>query len=289
MEKSNNQMTGKICLITGANTGIGKATAIGLAKMAANVVMVCRNRERGQKALAEIKRESGNDSVRLFFADLSSQAQIHQLVKDFKAKFSNLHVLINNAATVPKHRQTTEDGMEMQLAVNHLAPFLLTNLLIDTLKDSAPSRIITVASKVHRGAAIDFGDLQSEKSYRRRQAYAMTKLANILFTYELARRLEGAKITANCLHPGVIATNLVTDYIGLPRSLHNISSIIGASPERGAQTSIYLASSPQIENVNGAYFIKKQRANSSPESYDKQMAKRLWQDSMQLTGLDETL
>lgn len=289
MEKQINQMRGKICMITGANAGIGKATAVGLAKMAATVVMVCRSQERGEKALANIKQKSGNDSVHLLLADLSSQAQIRQLVNDFKAQFSKLHVLINNAATVPKKREATEDRIEMQFAVNHLAPFLLTNLLMEILIDSAPSRIITVASEAHHGATINFDDLQSEKSYHPGKVYSMTKLSNILFTYELARRLVGIGVTANCLHPGVIATNLLADYMGVPRPLRKVSSMIGASPEKGAETPIYLASSPEVKNVSGGYFIKKQQTDSSPESYNEQTAKKLWQESMELTGLDGTI
>jgi NAD(P)-dependent dehydrogenase (short-subunit alcohol dehydrogenase family) len=182
-------ITGKICMVTGANAGIGKATALVLAQMGATVVMICRNRERGEAALNEIKRVSGNDNVSLLLADLSSQNSIRQLVENFKTQYTALHVLINNAGNIPMERTITEDGIETQFAVSHLSYFLLTNLLLDVLKASAPSRIINVASTLHQFATISFDDLQSEHSYQPSQVYNRTKLANILFTYELARRL----------------------------------------------------------------------------------------------------
>ena len=270
-------------MVTGANAGIGKATALGLAKMAATVLMVCRNRERGEAALTEVKRESGNDAVSLLLADLSSQTSIRHLAADFKAKYSHLHVLINNAGIITKKRVLTEDKLETQFAVNHLAYFLLTNLLLDTLKVSGPARIVNVSSHAHQRASIDFDNLQSERSYHRTHVYAWTKLANVLFTYELSRRLEGTQVTANCLHPGVIATNLVGDY--LPRPLRFITQIIGASPEKGARTPLYLATSPEVEGVTGKYFVDQKAVPSSAASYDRTTARRLWQASAELTGL----
>ncbi|MCI0560464.1 MAG: SDR family oxidoreductase [Nitrososphaera sp.] len=280
-------MTGKICMITGANTGIGKATALGLAKMGATVVMVCRNRERGEVALTEIKKESGNNSVALLLTDLSSQKSIRRLVSDFKTQYSSLHVLINNAGTIPQQRTVTEDALETQFAVNHLAYFLLTNLLLDVLIVSAPARIINVSSQVHQGAALNFEDLQSERSYHSTQVYGQTKLANVLFTYELARRLQGTHVTANCLHPGVIATNLLSDYMGMPRGLRFTAKLLGASPEKGAQTSLYLATSPEVEKISGKYFVEQKSVQSSQASYDEIAASQLWQVSAKLTGLSE--
>ncbi|MEE9124309.1 MAG: SDR family oxidoreductase [candidate division NC10 bacterium] len=276
-------MAGKTCILTGANTGIGKATALGLAKMGATVVMVCRSLERGEAAMAEIKRGSGNDSVSLLLADLSSRAAIHRLAADFKAKYPNLHVLINNAAIIPKKRTVAEDGLETQFAVNHVAYFLLTNLLLDQLKASAPSRIINVSSQVHNGASIDFDDLQSERSYSPTRVYGWTKLANVLFTYELAHRLEGTRVTVNCLHPGTVATNMLADY--MPGGLRFLAKMIGVSSEEGAQTSLFLATSPEVEGVSGKYFVNQGAVHSSKASYDKTAARRLWQVSAELTGL----
>ncbi len=276
-------MAGKTCILTGANTGIGKATALGLAKMGATVVMVCRSLERGEAAMAEIKRGSGNDSVSLLLADLSSRAAIHRLAADFKAKYPNLHVLINNAAIIPKKRTVAEDGLETQFAVNHVAYFLLTNLLLDQLKASAPSRIINVSSQVHNGASIDFDDLQSERSYSPTRVYGWTKLANVLFTYELAHRLEGTRVTVNCLHPGTVATNMLADY--MPGGLRFMAKMIGVSSEEGARTSLFLATSPEVEGVSGKYFVNQGAVHSSKASYDKTAARRLWQVSAELTGL----
>lgn len=276
-------MTGKTCMVTGANTGIGKATALGLAKMGATVVMVCRSLERGEAAMVEIKRGSGNDSVSLLLADLSSRAAIHRLAADFKAKYPNLHVLINNAGIIPKKRTVAEDGLETQFAVNHVAYFLLTNLLLDQLKASAPSRIINVSSQVHNGASIDFDDLQSERSYSPTRVYGWTKLANVLFTYELAHRLEGTRVTVNCLHPGTVATNMLADY--MPGGLRFLAKMIGVSSEEGAQTSLFLATSPEVEGVSGKYFVNQGAVHSSKASYDKTAARRLWQVSAELTGL----
>lgn len=276
-------MKGKICMVTGANAGIGRATALGLAKMGATVVMVCRSRERGEAALAEITRESGNNSVVLLLADLSSQTAIRDLAAEFTTSFPGLHVLINNAGIIPKGRTVTEDGLEAQFATNHLACFLLTNLLLDTLKASAPARIINVSSKVHEGAFLNFNDLLSERSYRPSHVYAWTKLANVLFTYELARRLEATRVTANCLHPGAVATNLLADY--LPNTLRFMTKIIGVSAEKGARTSLYLATSPEVEGVSGKYFVNQQPVPSSKVSYDRTAARRLWEASAKLTGL----
>jgi NAD(P)-dependent dehydrogenase (short-subunit alcohol dehydrogenase family) len=276
-------MIGKICMVTGANAGIGKSTALVLGKMGATVVMICRNRERGEAALNEIKRVSGNDNVSLLLADLSSQNSIRQLVENFKTQYTALHVLINNAGNIPKERTITEDGIETQFAVSHLAYFLLTNLLLDVLKASAPSRIINVASTLHQFATISFDDLQSEHSYQPSQVYNRTKLANILFTYELARRLCGTQVTANCLHPGVTDTKLLSDFV--PIHLRFLVKIISSSPEKGAQTSIYLATSPDVENVSGKYFVKRKAVRSSKASYDETTAHQLWQVSAELTGL----
>ncbi len=283
MAEPANLMTGKTCVVTGANAGIGRATALGLAKMGANVVMVCRDRGRGEAAINEIRRESSNESVSLLLADLSSLAATRRVADEFKTKYPTLHVLVNNAGIIPRTRTVTEEGLETQFAVNHLAYFLLANLLLDVLKASAPARIVNVTSQVHSGASIDFDDLQSERSYRATYVYKWTKLANVLFTYELARRLEGTGVTVNCLHPGGVATNLLADY--LPSPIRFMAKIVGISPEKGARTSIYLASSPEAEGVTGRYFVNQKEAQSSKLSYDKRLATRLWQVSAELAGL----
>lgn len=274
-------MDGRVCLVTGANAGIGKATALGLAERGATVIMVARDRERGEAARDEISRRSGNELVDLLLADLSSQAEIRRLATEFKGQYGQLHVLINNAAVIPLQRQETVDGLEMQFAVNHLAYFLLTHLLLDVLKASAPARIVNVSSQTHHWGTIDFDDLQSERSYDPQAAYMQSKLANVLFTYELARRLQGSGVAVNCLHPGSIRTRLNANYAG--RSGPVEASL--AELQRGAQTSIYLATSPKVEGVSGKYFVNQQQTQSSAESYDQHLSQRLWQISAELTGL----
>ena len=287
MSSSGTSMAGSVCIVTGANGGIGRATVLGLANLGATVVMVCRSRERGEAALAEVKEKSNNDHVSLQIADLSSQVEVRKLAENFKSQHSALHVLINNAGIVPRKREVTVDGLETQFAVNYLAPFLLTNLLLDMLKSSAPARVVTVASDMHRGATIDFDDLQSERAYKPLRVYCRTKLANVLFTKELARRLQGTGVTANCLHPGVVATKLLADAMGMPRTLRPTTRLIGSSPDKGAKTSIYLATSPEVEGVSGKYFVRQKAVESSKVSYDENMASQLWRVSAELTRLSQ--
>lgn len=279
-------MQGKVCVITGANSGIGKATAIGLAKLGATVVMVCRDPSKGEEALTEIKAKTRNKLVALMLADLSSQKSIQQLAKDFKNKYEHLHVLVNNAGVFLTKRSLTVDGIETTFAVNHLTYFMLTNLLLDRLKSSAPARIVNVSSRAHLSGHINFDDLQGEKRYSGFQAYNQSKLANILFTYELARRLKGTGVTANCLHPGAVATNLVRSNSGIFGLIWKLFMPFMLSPEKGAKTCIYLASSPQVEDITGKYFVKGTVTVSSKESYDESIAQRLWQVSAELTKLD---
>jgi NAD(P)-dependent dehydrogenase (short-subunit alcohol dehydrogenase family) len=274
-------MNGKVCLVTGASAGIGLATAWELARLGAEVVLVARDEGRGEKARAKVIAKSGNDKVGLLLSDLSSMAQVRDLADDFQRGYSRLDVLVNNAGIIPLRREVSVDGYEMQWAVNHLAVFLLTNLLLPVLKESAPSRVVTVSSMVHSGEEIDFGDLQSERWYSPTRVYSMTKLANVLFTYELARRLEGSGVTANCLHPGVINTSLYRSYMGIGRD----SGAGDGELERGARTSVYLASSKDVEGVSGKYFSNQQERRSSPESYDQETARRLWQVSAEMTGV----
>lgn len=269
-------MKNRICLVTGANTGIGKATALGLAQREATVVMVSRSAERGQAALDEIQHETGNPSLHLLVADLSSQAEIRRLADEFKAKFSALHVLINNAAVISAERQVTVDGLELQFAVNHLAYFLLTHLLLDTLKASAPARIINVSSQVHQWATLNFDDLQSEQNYDSRKVYGMTKLANIYFTVTLARRLAETGVTVNSVHPGVIQTQILRDYGTSPS---------GDTPEEGARTPVYLATSAAVEGISGRYFVNQHMAEAAEKTLSTAIGERLWEVSAQLSGL----
>jgi retinol dehydrogenase 14 len=275
----------KVCLITGATSGIGKATAMGMAEMGANVVMVGRDRGRGETVMAEIKEGSANPSVDLMLADLSSQEEIHRLADEFKEAYPRLDVLINNAGVIRSERITTADGLETTFAVNHLAYSLLTNLLLDVLKASAPSRIVNVASGEQRTGTIDFDDLQGEKRYTGAKAYSQSKLATVLFTYELARRLEGTGVSANCLHPGVVGTNLGSGVSGVFGFMVRALRPLMKSSEKGAETSIYLASSPEVEGLSGGYFVKKAEARSSDVSYDERIARRLWEVSADLTNL----
>src|SRR2546426_1195063 len=280
-------MQGKICMVTGANSGIGKATALALAQRGATVVMVCRDRARGEEARSEITTTSRNNAVDLLQADLSSQQSIRQLVETFQHHYTHLHVLINNAgAAFPGRRRETVDGLEMTFAVNYLAPFLLTNLLLDVLKASAPARIVNVSSNSHEAGYIQMDDLQEEKHYRSMSVYGQSKLAVVLFTYELARRLQGTGVTANCLHPGFVATHFGQRDAGPAfRLLVKLIGSFGTSPEKGAKTSIYLASSPDVEGVTGQYFVKSIPKRSAAISYDESLQRQLWEQSAKLVNL----
>jgi NAD(P)-dependent dehydrogenase (short-subunit alcohol dehydrogenase family) len=276
-------MTGKVCLITGANAGIGKETALGLARMHATVVMVCRDGERGFTAQQEIKQQSGNDSIELMICDLASQNSIRRLASDFKERHDRLDVLINNAGVLLREHSLNEDGIENTFAINHLGYFLLTNLLLDVLKKSAPARIVNVASTAHKYGKLNIGEWVTGADYGAFSAYANSKLANVLFTYELARRIEGTGVTANCLHPGGVGTNL---FRGLPGFLQSLIRLVTISPERGARTSIYLASSPDVERVSGKYFARRKQEKSSAASRNEDAARRLWEVSEEVTGLN---
>jgi NAD(P)-dependent dehydrogenase (short-subunit alcohol dehydrogenase family) len=278
-------LRGKVCLVTGANRGIGRATAAGLARLGADVLLVARDRAAGEAAAADIGREAGNDAVELLLADLSSQRSIRELARAVLERRPRLDVLVNNAAVATRERTTTVDGIETQFAVNHLAYFLLTNLLVNRLRASAPARVVNVSSDAHHGHRLDFDDLELRRGYGGMEQYSRTKLANLLFTYELARRLRGTGVTANALHPGVIATRLLLDSLPLPGVSTPVMSALGGTPEQGADTVIWLASSPEVEGVTGKYFIRRREARSSSASYDQTAARRLWLESERLTGL----
>lgn len=267
-------MQGKICLVTGATDGIGRVTALALAKMGATVIGVGRDPRKAERVAAEGRSLPG--TLEMMTADFSSQAEIRAFAAEFLRKYDRLHVLVNNAgAIIPEYRETV-DGIEMTFAVNHLSAFLLTNLLLDLLIASAPARIVNVASSVHEGEVIDFDDLGSKRRYSLWTAYGKSKLANVLFTYELARRLAGTGVTANTLHPGYIATNLA------PAAGLKMSPPL--TPEQGAETQIWLASSPDVEGITGKYFSRKRETKSSKESHDEKVAKRLWDVSAELVG-----
>lgn len=285
-------MKNRICIITGATSGIGKATALGLAKMEATVVIVARDETRAKATVNELRSAAGNPRVESLKADLSSLNEVRQLNLDFRSRYDQLHVLINNAGVSTNKRSVTVDGFETVFVVNYLAPFLLTNLLIDIFKDSAPARIINVAGDYHRKASIQFEDLMSVNDYDGLRANNQAKLALILFTYELARRLQGTGVSVNCLHPGAVATGAPLkdpDISQFSRLMYRLVEPFFASPEKGAETSIYLATSPEVEEVSGKYFIKKRALSSSPESYDTEIAQRLWNISTELAGLTGTV
>lgn len=275
----------KVCLVTGANSGIGLEIAKGLARRGATVVMAARNREKGEAARAQVARETGNDRVELLLGDLASLAQVRRLAEDFTARHDRLHLLVNNAGVVMVRRELSEDGYEYTFAVNHLAPFLLTNLLLEVVKASAPARIVTVSSNAHRGQRMNFDDLQSERSYFGFRVYGTTKLENILFTTELARRLEGTGVTANAVHPGFVASNFGRNNGGPFRGFITLMQrVIGLSPEQGAQTPLYVATSPEVEGVTGRYFEKGKQRHPSTQALSVDDARRLWDVSERLVG-----
>ncbi len=278
-------MDGKVCMITGATAGIGRATALGLATMGATVVAVGRDPERGAEAVADIKRRSANDAVTFLRADLSSQQEVRDLAHAFVAAHDRLHVLVNNAGAVFGRRAVSVDGIEMTFALDHLGYFLLTNLLLPTLERSAPARVVSVSSRVHRTGHIAFDNLQGEQGYRSFRAYGQAKLANVLFTYELAQRLRGTGVTATCAAPGLVASNFGTGNTGLVGIFSRLTHVVAISPAQGAATPIYLASSPLVEGVTGKYFYKMEDTRSSKESYDATIARRLWEVSARMTGL----
>jgi NAD(P)-dependent dehydrogenase (short-subunit alcohol dehydrogenase family) len=275
----------RVCLVTGATSGIGRATAFELARRGATLGLVARDRGRGEETLAAIRGETGSDRVRLFLADLSVQADIRRVAAELLAAYPAIHVLVNNAGVVNLRYSTTADGIETVFAVNHLAYFLLTNLLLARLRASAPARIVNVASEVHRIGKIDFDDLGHEHAYKTMRVYGTSKLANLLFTYELARRLDGTGVTVNAVHPGAVATRLGQNNGRIATLLTRFLAPFFRSPERGAETSILLATAPELAAVSGRYFVNRREARSSRASHDAAAARRLWDVSAAMTGL----
>jgi retinol dehydrogenase-12 len=282
-------MTGKSCVVTGATSGIGRVTARALAERGATVLVVGRSRERCEATVETIRQGVPGAEVEFFQADLSSQAEIRRLAREVQERVPRLDVLVNNAGTMSMKRQETVDGIELTFALNHLAYFLLTNLLLDRLKASAPARIISVSSDAHHWAKrIDFASLPRVEQYRGFQAYCQSKLANLLFTYELARRLEGTGVTANALHPGFVATNIFAGNGPTGWMMRAAARVLAISPEEGARTTVLLATAPELEGVSGRFFVRGRPVSSSRASQDQDAARQLWDVSEALTGCTTT-
>jgi retinol dehydrogenase-14 len=281
-------MAGRTVLVTGATGGIGQATALGLAAMGAHVAITGRDRRRTEDAAGAV-RAAGGGTVDVFVADLSVQAEVRRLAAEVLERLGRIHVLVNNVGGFWNTRHVTAEGLERTFALNHLAPFLLTDLLLDRLMQSAPARVVTVASRAHTMGRIDFDDLHGERSYSAARAYNQSKLANILFTYELARRLPGTSVTANALHPGVVRTSLgAQDPARIQRLVVPFMRPFMKSHAHGAVTSVHVASSPELEHTTGRYFANSRPTRSSERSYDEAVAARLWQVSADLAGVAST-
>jgi len=279
-------MKGRLCIITGANSGIGYHTAKGLAEKKATVVMVCRNLDKGQKALDEIKKTTGSNSLYLMHCDISSMKSIDRFTREFRDRFTCLHVLINNAGAAFSKRQTTEEGYEKTIATNYLGAFKLTHNLLPILREKTPTRIINISSGMHKTGKVDFDDLMFEKHYKSMEAYATTKLMITAYTYALAERLEGTGVTANVVEPGFVATNLGANMGGFWDKLaFTIVRPIQVSAERGAETSIWAASEPELEEVTGKTFAKKSETKSADITYEKEFQDKLWEKTAKLLGL----
>ncbi len=273
-------MRGKFCVVTGATSGIGRETALGLAALGADVLLVGRNATRGEATVAEIKARRNEGEATFLAADFSSQASVRRLAEKIRTRHSRIDVLVNNAGGVNATRRLTVDGIEETFAVNHLAPFLLTQLLRDVLLASTPARVVTVSSEAHTMLkTLDFDNLQGEKRYKPLLAYAISKLANVLFTYELARQFDGAGATANCLHPGVVRTGIWQESRGLMRFVVTLAKPFMLSSAQSARTVVRLAVDPALANITGRYFSKAKETRSSELSYDPEIAARLWKAS----------
>ncbi len=279
-------MKDKVCIVTGSNSGIGKETALALAEMGATVVMVVRNRELGEAARSEIITETGSNTIDLMICDLSSMNTIRDFATAFKSKYDRLDVLINNAGAVISDRQITDDGLERTLAVNYLAPFLLTHELLSLLKDSAPSRLVNLSSGLAKKAKVNLDDLQSESSYKSMKVYSTAKLMVIMYTYEMARRLEDTNVSVNVVLPGFVATNLGrSSGSRSSRIMFGMMKPFQLSPKEGAETSVYVATSPEIEGLAGKCFAKKKETETSEVSYNVDLQKQLWEITVDLLGL----
>jgi retinol dehydrogenase-14 len=282
-------MSERISIVTGANSGIGKVTARELARRGDTVVMICRSSQRGEQARQELITATGNERIDLIQADFASLDHVRRAATTFKQRYQRLDVLVNNAGLLINKRMLSADGYEATFAINHLAPFLLTHLLLDTIKASAPARIINLSSGAHFAANLRLNDLQAERGYNAFIAYSNSKLCNVLFSYELARRLAGTGVTVNAVHPGGVATNFArgNESGGLLNMLFGLARPFLRTPEQGAETSIYLATSPEVEGVTGKYFADSRPQTSSGVSRDSDIQRRLWAISEELTGIRE--
>jgi len=279
-------MQGKTIVITGATSGIGRIAAIRLAKMGARLVVVARDRDRAEKTLTELRHAGPGQSHSAHFADLSTMGEVKWVGAEIAAAEPRIDVLINNAGSLFSSRQVTAEGLERTFATNHMAYFILTQMLLPSLTAGAPARIVNTASGAHRGNQIDFDDLQMTRGYRAKNAYGRTKLCNILFTRELARRLAGTGVTANCLHPGFVATGLGQRDNGLANAIIWIVFRFAAKPEPGAETIVYLASDFAVAKVSGAYFYECRPKQPSAEACNDETARRLWEESARIAGFD---
>jgi NAD(P)-dependent dehydrogenase (short-subunit alcohol dehydrogenase family) len=274
-------MRGKVCLVTGSSSGLGKATALGLAQLGATVILGCRDKQRGETALNEIKTASDNQLVELMLIDLSLQNSVRSMVAEFEKRYDHLDVLINNAGIFKNRRFITADGLETMFATNHLGPFLLTNLLLDKLKSSDSARILSITAP--STTPLNFDDLQGEKKFNAYTAFGASKMCNLLFTYELARRLEGTRITANAIHPGLVKSGIMKE---AAPPIRWFTYLISTAPQKAAETPFYYASSPKVEDVSGKFCKGKQAIESNPYSKNQEVQKRLWDISVALTGLE---
>lgn len=279
-------MRGKIALVTGANSGMGLATTVELARKGAKVIMVCRNRQRGEEAQAAAKQKSHSEDIELMLCDLASLESIRSFAEEFTRKYPILDILINNAGVVTIKRQLTKDGFEMDLGVNHLGHFLLTNLLLEPIKAAEQGRIVVVASGAYKIGALHYEDPTLARRFNPAKAYARSKLANILFTKELAARLQGTRVTVNCVHPGAVGTNIgVNRETGFGKSILKLLSYFFLTPEQGADTAIYLATESDLQEVTGQYYYRRKNQELTPRAQNKQEAERLWQWSQEQVGL----
>jgi NAD(P)-dependent dehydrogenase (short-subunit alcohol dehydrogenase family) len=284
MDGEGNTMMDQICLVTGATSGIGFVTARELALKGATVIVAGRSQAKAQNAADQIRVETGNKQVCSVWADLSSHAEIREMAVEVQRRHSHLDILVNNAGAYFLRRQESVDGYEMTFTTNHLSYFLLTDLLLDLIKASAFARIINVSSNSHYNNPLDFDDLQNKTRYRGMQPYGRSKFANVLFTYELARRLQGSKVSVNALHPGFVRTNMGKNNGWFARLILPLVQLPGVTPEVGAETTIFLATSPEVNGVTGKYFIKKAAVDSDPATYDQPAAARLWEISAGMVG-----
>jgi len=284
--QENQLMVDKVCLITGATSGIGLVTAREMAHQGADLVLVSRSEDKCRRVAESLRDETKNQQIDYLAGDLSSLKEIRQVADQFQERYSRLDVLVNNAGRLFWQRKESADGLEMTFALNHLGYFTLTALLLDTLKKSAPARIVNVSSGAHRGHRLDFDDLQMEENYSPNKAYGRSKLANLYFTYALDRRLEGTGVTVNALHPGFVNTNFAREGNSPLRFLMPLMQLFARSPEEGAETVIYLASSPEVKGVTGKYYKDKEPVKSSPTSYQSEPAEKLWERSEEIVGWD---